>query len=81
MGKYKIQVATENCTGCLRCQLACSELYTRDFNPHMACIQVVLSGTECIITFTEKCRECGVCADTCFYDALRKEEKEAPNEQ
>ena len=80
MGKYKIQVATENCTGCLRCQLACSELYIKAFNPYGACIRVVLSGTACTIDFTDECKECGVCVDHCLYGALQKEKHEVSND-
>ena len=32
MGKYKIQAHEERCTRSLRCQLACSDLYTKVFN-------------------------------------------------
>jgi ferredoxin len=72
MGKYTIQIYTHNCTGCLRCQLACSESYTKAFNPFRANIQVEVSGKGCSIRFTEACNECGICADNCFYDALQK---------
>jgi Fe-S-cluster-containing dehydrogenase component len=76
MGKYDIQVATERCTGCLRCQLACSELYTKSFTPSRARIRVVVSGVDCSIHFTEECNGCGVCVDQCFFNALEKSEKE-----
>jgi ferredoxin len=72
MPKYKIHVHTDNCTGCLRCQLGCSDLYAGAFNPASAHIQVTVSGSDCSIGFTEKCTQCGVCADNCFYDALEK---------
>jgi len=77
MGKYNIQTATEKCTGCMRCQLACSELYTKSFNPTAARIQVVMSGVDCSISFADDCKECGVCADNCFYGALQKTSVEA----
>jgi Fe-S-cluster-containing hydrogenase component 2 len=70
--KFDIRAITENCTGCMRCQLACSELHTRKFNLHGARIKVNLSGTECTIEFGEDCTGCGVCADNCLYDALLK---------
>jgi len=76
MGKYKIEIAEENCTGCLRCQLGCSYLYTKSFNPSAARIQVTVSGVDCAISFADDCTECGICADQCFYGALRKTEKE-----
>ncbi len=77
MGKFKIQVTTERCTGCLLCQLACSELYTRVFNPSAARIRVDVSGVDCSIRFTEECNDCGICVDYCFYGALQKTQKEA----
>ena len=79
MAKYDIQVHTENCTGCQRCQLACSDLYTKTFNPSQARIRVTVSGAECAIDFTEDCIECGACSDECFFGVLEKKKKE--NEQ
>ena len=76
MGNYIIQVATERCTGCLRCELACSDLYTKVFNPSVAMIRVTVSGADWDIRFTDECNDCGVCVDHCFYDALEKSEKE-----
>ncbi len=76
MGKFQITTNPENCTGCLRCQLACSEHNTKRFNPSAARIQVIISDAECTITFAEDCTGCGVCADNCLYDALQKIAKE-----
>ncbi len=61
MAKYEIQAKTENCSGCLRCQLGCSDVYAKMFNPLAAHIRVNVSGAECSISFTEDCTECGVC--------------------
>jgi NAD-dependent dihydropyrimidine dehydrogenase PreA subunit len=77
MEKYDIQAHTENCTGCLRCQLACSDLYSKAFNPSSSRIQVVVSNSgECSIQFTGECNACGICVDHCFYDAVQKIKKE-----
>lgn len=76
MEKYRIDVNAENCTGCRRCQLTCSELYTGSFNPSMARIHITASGNEYAISFTSECNECGKCVDDCFYDTLKKEIKE-----
>ncbi|MGD2125019.1 MAG: hypothetical protein PVG99_02995 [Desulfobacteraceae bacterium] len=76
MEKYEIQVMPERCTGCLRCLLACSDFYTKAFNPSQARIRVLVSGTECSIRFTEECNECGVCVDQCLFNALEKSKKE-----
>ncbi|MBW2061928.1 MAG: 4Fe-4S binding protein [Deltaproteobacteria bacterium] len=77
MGKYSIQAYTERCTGCLRCQLACSDANDKVFNPFKARIRVDVTGLDCSIFFTEDCNECGVCVDACFYDALQKTERAA----
>jgi ferredoxin len=77
MGKYNIRIDTENCTGCLRCQLACSESITGSFNPVAANIRVERSGKDCSIRFKETCNACGICADNCLYNALQKEPKES----
>jgi ferredoxin len=76
MPKYEVRADTANCTGCLRCQLACSDLYTKAFNPAAARIRVDVKGVNCTISFTEECTQCGTCADHCFYDALHKKPRE-----
>lgn len=77
MKKTRIQIVPENCTGCLRCQLACSDLYTKTFNPAQARVRVEPSGVDFSISFTEECNDCGVCAEECFYGALQKRDQEA----
>lgn len=72
MAKYKISIVPENCTGCLRCQLACAELYAGRFTLHEARLEVILSDAGCMIRFSDDCTACGVCADECLYDALLK---------
>ncbi len=72
MKRFLIEVRPELCTGCLRCELACSEVYTGAFNPSAARIKVQVSDNECSISFTEDCTYCGICVDHCFYDALKK---------
>ena len=76
MEKYDIQIATERCTGCLRCQLACSDLYTKAFNHSQARIRVLVSGMDYSICFTDECTECGVCVDHCLFNALEKTKRE-----
>ena len=73
LSKFQIKAAAENCSGCLRCQLACSERYTGSFNPLLSRVRVTLLGEQCAIEFGEDCDGCGACADQCYYDALRKE--------
>ena len=76
MAKYRIDVTEEKCAGCLRCALACSDTYTKAFNPAAARIKVVMSGPDCRVDFTEECVRCGRCADECFYGALLKTKTE-----
>jgi len=76
VAKYDITVAADNCTGCLRCELACSDAYAKTFSTASARIRVVMTGPDCEISFTDECVECGICADNCLYDTLSKERKE-----
>jgi Fe-S-cluster-containing dehydrogenase component len=76
VAKYEIQVFTERCSGCLRCQLACSDLFSRIFNPSLSRIRVDFSGADCSIHLKEDCDGCGVCVDHCFFGAVQKERRE-----
>lgn len=71
MAKYLITTDPAQCTGCLRCQLVCSERYTKAFNPSAARIRVDMRGSECDISFTADCTRCGLCINQCLYGALR----------
>ncbi len=72
MEKVVIKVTAENCTGCLRCQLACSEVYGKVFNPATSRIRVERFEFDSSIEFTEECNQCGICVEHCFYDVLQK---------
>lgn len=76
MSKFKIVTHPESCAGCLRCQLVCSQVYTRVFNPSAAWIRIDLSTDDYTISFTGECNDCGRCVDHCFYGALEKVTKE-----
>jgi len=65
-----IDVRPEKCTGCLICQLACSLVHHKLFNPSLAKISIKFVGDEREITFTEDCDRCGTCAKFCAYGAL-----------
>lgn len=77
METCSIHVFEANCTFCRRCQLGCSNAYTREFNQNTANIRIEVSGLTCSITFSDDCRKCGICVDHCFYGALQKVAKEA----
>lgn len=76
MTRYRIDVAPDRCSGCLRCELGCSDAHTKAFNPSAALIQVTMTGADCEIRFTEDCIACGICADQCLYGALSKTKQE-----
>jgi ferredoxin len=80
MAKYRVDVAAERCSGCLRCELGCSDAHTKSFNPSMARIQVTMTERDCQVLFTEECVSCGICADQCFYGALSKTQQEEDNQ-
>ena len=73
MARTLILTDEARCTGCLRCQLACSHAYTKSFNPSAARVRVDFLGVDLTIRFTGECVSCGLCADNCLYGALRKQ--------
>jgi len=75
--RYEILFFQERCTGCLRCGLACSEIHAGIFCPDRAYIEVLEGPEAYSVRFSEACNGCGACADSCFYDALRKKPVEA----
>ena len=76
MAKYEIQISSERCTGCLRCALACSAIYSESFNPSRSRIQLVVSEDDWSIELGEECNQCGICVDHCFYGAMQKTRRE-----
>ena len=61
------------CVGCLTCELRCSLKFERAFNPGKAAIQirrVVGQEDEFIISFDDRCDNCGICARYCLSGAL-----------
>lgn len=70
------EIIPELCTGCLRCELACSQLYEDSFCPSRARIEIVARGSTYEIRLKEECTGCGVCWESCFYGAIRAREAE-----
>ncbi|MHA1299895.1 MAG: hypothetical protein ACTSO9_10705 [Candidatus Helarchaeota archaeon] len=65
-----IEVHEENCTGCLICQLICSFIHKKIFNPSESCILIQKTEEGNKISFTSDCNNCGVCVNHCLYKAL-----------
>lgn len=78
MAQFKnseVIVNQEECRRCFICQLVCSAVYERNFNPSMARIRIGLTQRKdgkyvTPISFTEDCTGCGLCASYCHYGAL-----------
>ncbi len=72
----KIAITSENCTGCLRCALACSFFKSSEktFNLSNSKITVVpaydLSRFE--IALGDDCDQCGICVQYCEFDVLSR---------
>lgn len=75
MAKYEMRTYPMRCTGCLSCQLICSFLYDKVFSIAKARILIDRLDGGSKIGFTDKCTQCGICADYCLYDALEKVEE------
>ncbi len=70
--KRPVKAKWERCNGCQICQLICSFVHEKVFNPTKAAIRIERLGgkTEFGISFTPECDHCGICADYCLYGAL-----------
>ncbi len=65
---------SDNCTGCIMCQLACSFVKTSEFSPAKSFIDVDRVGKSETykVSFKEDCDACGVCEQYCYYDVIGK---------
>ena len=71
----KIVIHEDKCTGCIICQLICSFLNKRQFNPSLAHIRIKNQyGLIPKITFLDSCTKCLQCANHCLYGALEIKE-------
>ena len=81
--KPRVVAIWEKCRGCQICQLICSFVHEKVFNPTKAAIRIerLARETEFGVTFTPLCDRCGVCVRYCLYGALSKEtlDNEAEN--
>lgn len=74
-----ILIAPEQCSGCLRCALACSFLKSpeRKFNLSQSRITVLPDWEQGVyeITLSEECDGCGICVDYCEFGVLGRSKK------
>ena len=70
----EISIAPDNCSGCLRCALACSFFTSpkREFNLSQSKITVVPDWEQGLfhIALSEECTGCGICIDYCEFGVL-----------
>jgi Fe-S-cluster-containing hydrogenase component 2 len=68
MEKSKIRMDPGKCTQCYCCQLICSFIHGRSFNPEEAGIVI---GLQKGISFSDQCRKnCSACVNYCPTGAL-----------
>lgn len=71
--KRRIVADDQKCNGCLICQLRCSFRFEKAFNLAESAIKVnrfAKGGMDYLITFSDRCDACGLCARYCPYGAL-----------
>ncbi len=75
-----IRVQSDNCKGCLQCQMICSLTYTNRINPAAAHIRVERGSPDFYhyaVGFTAGCRDnCRLCATVCPYQCLTRAGRE-----
>jgi Fe-S-cluster-containing hydrogenase component 2 len=73
--KARIKANWERCRGCQLCQLICSFVHEKVFNPTKAAILIerLAGDTEFGVTFSPRCVRCGSCIQYCLYGALSRE--------
>ena len=72
----EIIINEKKCSGCLMCQLKCSYLFHKEFNPSKANIIIDASNIFPKISFLEDCKECWECVKICLYGALEFKEED-----
>ncbi len=74
MAGSHLLVKAENCSGCLRCSLACSFFNTGDSRFALTESKIVVTPNENETWFDveirEDCMDCGMCVEHCDYGAL-----------
>ena len=72
---FNIITDSENCVGCLLCQMRCSFRFTKRFSFSDARINIEWNEEQCRydISLNEECDGCGLCVHSCVYGALTLE--------
>jgi ferredoxin len=71
-----ITIDAENCVGCMTCVLRCALKYGNAFSPARSKVKITLINEDVnIITYTDDCDTCGICARYCPHDALYRGER------
>ena len=75
--KDNIVIDVGKCTGCRNCQLICSLIYAKAFNPTKA--RIVIEDQESYgkqnVYFTDECvTNCHLCTAYCVYGAIERKE-------
>ena len=74
-------IATEKCVGCLECQMRCSVVHHRVFNPQLANIRVTPArngSSHYTVAYLDSCLKCGSCVRACSFGTLVFGASEAP---
>jgi ferredoxin len=79
----EIQIDQDNCSGCMRCALACSFFTTseREFNPSKSKITILPNWEQGIyeVALSDDCTNCGICVPYCEFHVLKRGKEVAPN--
>ena len=72
-----IIINSENCVGCLLCQMRCSFRFTKRFSFSDARIEIEWNEKQCCykINLSNGCDRCGLCVASCVYGALTLNKK------
>lgn len=79
--RYQMSALPQRCTGCLLCQLACTQVKTATYGLSQALVAVTRIGFEerYDVRFGPDCDACGFCVNYCAYDAIGRTRNAQPH--